>query len=137
LRPAAFHRISFLPAMEWVNYLFPTSKATGALRSFRPPSHFTYRPNSNKRFAARPSAPLPRLRRRKVLQFRFTLLAVHSPLCLGPIPKTTASLTYFQLHAQFHQGFSVKTPFFRLWSIAFVSWRSSENQAKRLRLLPS
>jgi hypothetical protein len=85
--------------------------ATGSPHSCRTPGHFAHCPNSDQRFASRPPAPLPRLRRWKVLQFDLTLFAIHSPLFLRPIPKTTAPLANFQLHAQLHDGFSVKTPF--------------------------
>jgi hypothetical protein len=88
--------------MESVNRLLPTPRATEALHSFHTPNWLCNRPDSYKRFAARPPAPLPRFRRRKVLQSPLTLFAIHGPLRLGPIPKTTASLANFQLHAQFH-----------------------------------
>jgi hypothetical protein len=74
------------------------------LRTFRFHSN---RPNPGKRLTAWASAPLAAFRRWKVLQFCFTPKAIHAPLGLSAVPKASAPLANFQLHAQFHDCFSV------------------------------
>jgi hypothetical protein len=56
----------------------------------------------------RRAAPaLAALGRRKFLQFDFTTTAINALLSLGAVPKTSASFANLQLHAYFHDRFSV------------------------------
>ena len=88
----------------------PNLLATEGLRSLRTSSCGSHRPNPDQLFGDGTSAPFPALRRWKVLQFSFAPLAVDTPDGLGSVPKTSAPLANFQLHAQFHDGFSVFVP---------------------------
>ena len=68
---------------------------------------FSHRPDSDQRLAPGSSAPFATFWSWKVLQFSFTFSAIHTSLGLGAVPKATASLANFQMHAQFHDVFSV------------------------------
>ena len=68
----------------------------------RHPRGLSHRPDLDQRFPAGTPAPLPALRRWKVLQFCFTLLAVNNLLLLlCPVPKTTASLANLSIARAF------------------------------------
>ena len=66
-----------------------------------------HRPDPDQRLAPWSSAPFAAFRSWKVLQFSFTFPAVHAPLSLGAVAKTTASLANLQMHAQIHDQFSI------------------------------
>ena len=68
---------------------------------------FRHRPNTGQGFAGWTPAPFTALGSGKILQLFLTFAAVNTPLGLGAVPKTTAPLANFQLHAQFHDEFSV------------------------------
>jgi hypothetical protein len=85
----------------------PKRPATGVLRSLRTSRCFSHCPNPGELLAAWASTALAALRRWKVLQFCFTFLAINTPNGLGAVPKTTAPLANLQMHAQFHDCFSV------------------------------
>src|ERR1035441_8926567 len=78
----------------------PKPSATEGLRSLSTPGCFRYRPDSDQRLAGGTASPFAAFGRGKVLQLGLTPLAVHTPLGLGAIPKTTAPLANFQMHAQ-------------------------------------
>src|SRR5664279_4501733 len=82
--------------------LLPKRSVTGGLRSFDTPHCFSYRPDAYERLARRAPAPLSALRRWKVLQFCLASTAIHPPVGLIPVPKTTATFANLQLHAQLH-----------------------------------
>ena len=85
----------------------PKPLPTGRLRSLRTSHCFNRGPDSGMRLPGWASATLPGFRRRKVFQFYFTLLAIHTFLSMGTVPKTAAPFANFQLHAQFHDDFSI------------------------------
>src|SRR3974390_455372 len=87
--------------------LFPKSTATEELRSFRT-SNCRHSPDLHQRLARRATSPLSSFWRRKFLQLYFTVFAINSPVILGPVPKATATFANLQLHAQFHDRFSIK-----------------------------
>jgi hypothetical protein len=108
--PVVSSNSSCLPAMPAVDCSLPKSLATvvrRVLRSFGTPDRFSHRPRLDQRFAGWTPAPFAAFRRWKVLEYGFTFLAVNTPLGLGAVPKTAAPLANFQVHAQFHDGFSV------------------------------
>jgi hypothetical protein len=102
-----FPSSSALPAKVVADCLLPKPLPTEGLRSLRTSLCFNRRPDSGMWLPGRASTTLPGFWRRKVFQFYFTLLAINSAHSLGTVPKTTAPLANLQLHAQFHDQFSV------------------------------
>jgi hypothetical protein len=94
-----------------VNRLLPKPLATGVLHSLCTPYCLCHCPNPGHWLTGRTTAPLSALRRRKLTQFCFTVPAINTPLGLGTVPKTAAPLANFQLHAQFHDIFSIVASF--------------------------
>ncbi len=126
---------SHLPAIRPADSLLPTPLATGGLRSLRTSCCLNHRPHPGERFAAWAPASFAAFRRWKFLQFDFTLPAIHAFLILGTVPKTTAPLANFQMHAQFHDCFSVFASSPDGLSMVLVVPRGEENQARQLRFL--
>ena len=85
----------------------PKAWAIGELRSLRTSRGFGYCPNLLQLLTRRTAAAFAARRGWKRSQFRRTLLAVHTLVCLSAVPKTTASFANFQLYAHFHDGFSI------------------------------
>ena len=108
------------PATFPINCLLPKPTATAVLRSFRTPCRRCNGPNPYLRFIAWPPAPPSRNRLRKVPQLHLTFLAINRPLGLGTIPKATAPLANLQLHAHFHDGFSVNRSSARSVFLSFL-----------------
>jgi hypothetical protein len=111
LPPALVRSSSALAATLIADYLLPKPLPTGGLRSLRTSQCFKGRPDPGMRLSSWTPAPLPALRRRKILQFNYTLPAINTSLSLGTVPKTAAALANLQLHAQFHDYFSVVVSF--------------------------
>jgi hypothetical protein len=87
--------------------LLPTPLAVKGLRSLHPPDCLCRLPYAKRKLSQWPPTTFPRFRRRKILQLYLTLPAINTPLSLGAVPKTTAPLANFQLHAHFHDCFSI------------------------------
>jgi hypothetical protein len=94
-------------SLRFVDCNLPKLPATEGRRSLCTPVCFCHGPDSDQRSACRASTPFTAFRSWKVFQFGLTFPAINTPLCLGAVPKTTAPFANFQLHAQFHDGFSV------------------------------
>jgi hypothetical protein len=105
-----------MPAVDCSLPKSPATEVLRVLRSFGTPERFSHGPHFNQRFAGWTPAPFAAFWRWKVFQPDFTFLAVNTPLGLSAVPKTTAPFANFQVHAQFHDEFSV----FSLFPDGFV-----------------
>jgi hypothetical protein len=77
------------------------------LRSSHTSCGFRHCPYAEHRLTQRTPTPLSAFRRWEIQQFCLTRSAIYSPKVLSTVPKATTPFANFQLHAQFHDLFSV------------------------------
>jgi len=85
----------------------PRALAVAELHSSRTSHGLGHCPNLLQLLTRRTAAAFAALRRWKRSQLRLALLAIHTLVCLGTIPKTTTPFANFQMYAHFHDDFSI------------------------------